>query len=279
MSKPVLLFDIGGTKIRAGISQTGRTIDSVQLSKTPANFSDGVQECVRLAKALLHGQEPRLCVVGIAGVLSLKKTGVLRSRNLRGWEGKPLGPSLTKALRCPVIIENDANLGGLGEAMFGAARGRPVVAFLTVGTGFGGARIVEGCLDRSALGFEPGKQIVSHQGRGKPKTIEGLVSGAAVTKRFRKLPREIRDAGTWRSLSDLFSLGVLNAIVFWSPDVVVLGGSMLNQPGLSIQVVRRNVQQWLRVYPKHPAIVRGQLGDTAGLYGGLALASMQKNKR
>ena len=123
-----------------------------------------------------------------------------------------------------IIIENDASMAGVGEAQFGAGRGFEIVAYITVSTGVGGAKIVNGKIDEHAVGFEPGKQIMDVN---SGKTLEDMISGKALQEKFGKHPKEIKDQGVWDNHAWLLAIGLNNIIMEWSPNCVVLGGSMI----------------------------------------------------
>src|SRR6185437_2466030 len=101
---------------------------------------------------------------GIAGVLNKAKDQLLNAPNLVNWINQPLGQSLSDIVSVSVKLENDASLGGLGEATYGSGQGYKIVGYLTIGTGVGGTRIVNGRIDQNALGFEPGHQTIDING-------------------------------------------------------------------------------------------------------------------
>lgn len=271
-SRPVLLFDIGATNLRFTITCSKTALGEVVELPTPRRFDDLIQIFQTLRGSLTPGCRIHQIVGGIAGQMDNTGDQLMVTTNIApDWLNKPLGSTLEKIFRAPVRMLNDVALGGVGEAVFGAGRGHRIVAFLMLGTGYGGARIVNQCLDVSARGFEPGKQriiINSHNA----VTIGSQVSGRGVAKRFKKPPREIHDDKIWRSVSEIFGYSVVNAILLWSPDVVVLGGSMFKDPGIRLPIVRQVVNKNLAEFPSLPRIVLGKLGDKFGLYGALALA-------
>lgn len=86
-----------------------------------------------------------------------------------------------------MFLANDADLVGLGEAVYGAGKGYKVVAYFTVSTGVGGARIVNKRIDKGVFSFEPGWQYVYGQGlnscnRQMYDFLEFFVSGTALAK-------------------------------------------------------------------------------------------------
>jgi predicted NBD/HSP70 family sugar kinase len=219
----------------------------------------------------------------IAGVFSKDKSILLISPHLPGWNGKGVKLAIASALSCEVYLENDAAVVGLGEAVYGAGKGADIVAYITISTGVGGARIIKGQIDASAMGFEPGHQIIDADGTlwqhavcGKGSDFEDAVSGTAISTRYGKKPFEITDEKFWDDMARVVAFGLNNTIVHWSPDVVILGGSMMKKIGIPIERVREHLKGILHIFPVHPRIEHATLGDIGGLYGALALIKSMK---
>jgi len=269
---PVLLFDIGATNLRLALTSSKTALGEVIELPTPRRFDDLIQIFRTLRGTLAPGRRIGRIVGGIAGQMDSTGNKLIVTTNISpDWLNRPFGATLNKIFNAPVNIQNDVALGALGEAAYGAGRGERIVAFLMLGTGYGGCRIVDQRIDDSTRGFEPGKQRMIINGH-KAVTIGSQVSGRGVTERFKKLPREIHDVRIWRGISETFGYSVVNAILMWSPDVVVLGGSMFKNPGILLPTVQQVVDKNLSEFPTRPRIVLGELGDKFGLYGALALA-------
>lgn len=261
-----LLFDIGGTKMRLAVSRDGKTLGAPIIVSTPEKFFEGMQLFKEITIGLIRANKAdkvKAVAGGVAGPLDSKKTKLLRAPNLSGWVGKPLAQELKKMFKAPVHLENDAALAGLGEGVYGAGRGHKIVAYLTVSTGVGGARIVDGRIDASAFGFEPGHQLVGSSG----KTLGSYISGNSLQKRFHLPAKEIKDKKVWDETARWLSMGLHNTIVHWSPEVVVLGGSIMHD--ISLALVKRELKKTLIIFPRLPEIKKAELGDTAGLWGAL----------
>ncbi len=269
-----LLFDIGGTKMRLAVSKNGKHMERPKIVPTPADFDEGMRVFADIVSSLVAGGNIAMAVGGIAGPLDTRKAKLVNAPHLPGWIGKALKQALEKATGTKkVYLENDAALSGLGEAHFGAGKGAAIVAYLTVSTGIGGARIVDGRIDRSAMGFEPGDQII-HAG----KSLEYYVSGSALSLRHHKKPYAIDDIQVWDEAARYLAYGVHNTIVHWSPDRVVVGGSiMLNC--ISLSKVISYAKQIMGIFPELPEIKKAALGDVSGLYGALALLAQIKKVR
>lgn len=263
--------------MRLAASQDGKNISRPKIIPTPQNFSAAIAEFKTMAAELSNGAKITAVAGGIAGPLDDTKSMILNAHNLPDWNLKPFKKEIEKTVKAPVVIENDAAVFGLGEATRGAGTGKKIVAYITVSTGVGGSRIVNGAIDNRAVSFEPGQQLIDPQKTLCPEcvgagTLENLVSGGALKKRFGKSPVEIKDAQIWEQLAEWLAYGLNNTIVHWSPDILILGGPMLwGKPAISLERVRFHLKNILKIFPELPEIKASQLKDLGGLYGALEL--------
>lgn len=272
-----ILFDIGGTKLRLTASFDGKHLEKPLIIPTPSDFSQGMRFFQESVQQLSQGEPIRAIAGGIAGPLDKAKTMLLNSPNIPGWIGKPLKETLEEYFSVPVFIENDAALAGLGEAQIGEASGKSIIAYITVSTGVGGVRIVDGKIDRNERGFEPGHQIIMKDGELCPGCnqrghLEGHVGGASLAKRIGQRPEEIEDAAVWDTVAYDLAIGLTNTIVHWSPDAVILGGSLMQK--IPFATLKAHLYELLTIYPDKPLLLPASLGDEGGLYGALALLKL-----
>lgn len=268
-----LVFDIGRTNIRIATSSDRKTISEPRVVPTPKEFEQGIQTLKQLAEELSQGEKIEILAGGVTGPLNKDRSMQLASPNVGGWNQKPLKTELEKIFGTPVYLENDAALATLGEASFGAGIGKDIVAFLTISTGVGGGRVVNGKIDENTLGFEPGHQIIVIDGNpcycGGKGHLESYVSGSALERIYGKKGEEIKDEQIWDSVTKYLSIGLNNTIVHWSPDIVILGGSVMKS--IPLDKVKTYLEDILTIFPKGPEIALSKLGDSAGLYGALKL--------
>ncbi len=265
-----IIFDIGGTNMRVAAGDKKGALKPAVLP-TPQDFNRAIKQFAGMAKKITKGKRINFCVGGVPGPLNGQKTEASNAPNLPRWNNKPFAKAIAKALKCRVILENDASLAGLGEAIFGAGRNKKIVAYLIVGTGVGGARIVKGKIDENIYGFEPGHQIVA-ENKGKPRTLESLIGGKSLKKRYGKIATEITSRVVWEKELKYLAFGVNNLIVHWSPNVVVLGGVLIKKTKqLKVSEIFAEIKKINKIFPKLPEIKKSQLGDSAGLYGALAI--------
>lgn len=262
--------------MRVAISADGVAITSSNILPTPFSFKEGMLQFKRMVKALVNDDTVTAASGGIAGTLNKEKSLLSFAPNLRNWVTKPLKRSIQQMVgeTVAVYIQNDAALAGLGEAQLGAGQGKRIVMYYTVSTGVGGARIVDGQIDEGS--FEPGHQVVctgcEKGGCARPLYLEDYISGRGLTMRYQRDPSHIHTVKIWDQVAKWLAYGLNNSIVHWSPEVVVLGGGLINHNAISIVKVRKYLKQTLRVFSAIPLIKKARLGDESGLYGALVFA-------
>ncbi len=281
--------DIGGTKMRIALSNDGKEfLFPPVISKTPKTPTEAAAAIVSVltAHAISSGSVSGISC-GVAGTFNKDRTKLLQSPNMpQDW----VGPSLTEVfgdtIGLPVWFENDTALIGLGESTQGAGRGSSILAYITVSTGVGGVRIVDGKIDKASLGFEPGHQIIDADQTMCPECVrntkgvvdlESMISGSGLEKRRGIKPYEIpQEDPVWNVLAKWLSFGLYNVTLHWSPDRIVLGGSMIvGDPRIPLQIVSDNLNNQLA--GNAPEVRSAALGDFGGLWGGFSkLAAVDK---
>ena len=248
----------------------------VESFKTPPKFEDGMPKLVELIDKLADKKIKGISG-GVRGRLDEDKTGIENDGPLNLWKDKSIVEFLEKKYKVPVMIENDSAVAGVGEAVYGGGKGLEIVAYHTVSTGVGGVKIEDGEIDSASVGFEPGHQILDVDrtilGEDVTPTLENLVSGTAVAERFSCKAYEIPQSDiVWKELAVYLAQGLRNTILYWSPDVIVLGGSMIiGDPKIEIDEIRKATVEVMDGFVATPLIVEAELGDEAGLWGALAI--------
>jgi len=272
-----LLFDIGGSKIRIARAASRDTFDTPVVIPTPQKFDEAMVAIRETVRSITKGSAVEYAVGGLPGVRDVDGN-LFNWTNVPDWEGKPIASSLKEAFGAQMLVlQNDASVVGLGEAAYGAGKGYHIVAYVTISTGVGGGKIVDCKIDPSSIGFEPGHQLID--GRDGAVELESVVSGRSIHKRFGKHPRDIsKDDPIWRELAKPLAQGLHNIRVTWSPDVFVLGGSMIiGDPAISIDAIEKEFLTLPHIFPKQPIIKKAELGDFGGLYGALKLIESNVN--
>lgn len=265
-----ILADIGGTKTRIARSDDLESFAEPLVFDTPQTYEEGVELLVKHANALSGSKSIHAIMMGLPGVLSRdKRTLFDAAHHLAHWNHRNIAGRIETTLGTRVFLENDTALVGLGESHFGAGKDVALMAYITVSTGVNGVRIVDGMIDRAMLGFEIGDQFMTLD--NPPKMLEDLVSGSYISKKYGKHPRELgNDSPVWDELAHMLALGLHNTIVHWSPEVIVLGGSMFNDIGISVGRVEEHLWPLLMRFPERPRLVHSSLASVGGLWGGLA---------
>lgn len=263
-----LLFDIGGTKTRIALSYDMESFDNPIIIPTSQNYNDGILMFKKVVSDISKGGKIKIIAGGIRGILNKEKTMLENDHILRNWIKKPLKNDLENIFKAKAYIRNDAEIVGLGEAVYGAGKGNEIVAYITVSTGVGGARIVSGKIDKNRFGFEPGHQIIDIKNN---KSLEDLISGISFEKRENKKLYEIYDLKIWDNFARIFAFGLYNTILHWSPDIVVLGGSIITgNHGINIENVKKYLNEINTKFLELSKIKKAELGDIGGIYGALA---------
>ena len=260
-----IVFDIGGTKMRVA-SAVGEVLGDFRKTTTPQNPNEAIAQFTALAKEVADGGAIKRAAGSIRGIIF--DGAFWKDAMLPQWEGMRIQEELQLALGAPVLIKNDCAVIGLGENHAGAGMGSKIMAYVTVSTGVNGARIVGGAIDQYHYGFEIGRQFIGDY------MLEDLISGTAVRKKFGIEPKDLDSLEERNKLADILALGLYNTVMHWSPDTIVIGGSMIiGTNPIPLPRVEASLGGLLTMFPKPPIIKMASLGDTGGLVGGAILAS------
>src|SRR3989344_841571 len=272
-----LFFDIGGTNMRIAVSSDGKTLTATKTILTPKDFNQGIQHLKQAADELSQGQKIQAIAGGVAVVFDGQRQTLIKSAHLPNWVGKPLLVELKRMFDCPIFLQNEAALEGLGEAVLGSGKDKKLVVLITVGTGVGGVKIVNGRFDDNLLGFEPGHQIIVPDGEectcGGKGHLEAYVGGSYLEKRYGQKAKNIKDPQIWDRIAKYLAIGLYNSSVHWSPEVIILGGSVVKS--IPLESVRNYLQEFSTIFPQMPELKLVTLGDEAGLIGALEYLKQQ----
>ncbi|PIT97914.1 MAG: hypothetical protein COT71_03610 [Candidatus Andersenbacteria bacterium CG10_big_fil_rev_8_21_14_0_10_54_11] len=267
-----LLIDIGGTNTRMAVSRNGGLSEPHEFPTAP-DAAQAIQTITAAARRLTSSPITRVAAA-LPGLLASDRASLTWSPNLPAWQGHPLAARLRNQLHAPVTLHNDADFAGLGEALYGAGRGYRIVAYFTISTGIGGSRIIDGRIDDAAGGLEPGHQILDLDGtlypeEAAPATLEGLIGGASTERRFRQPPKNIRDPAVWETYARQLAAGLKNAICFWSPHIIIIGGPMMRDIKLAATV--RHLRTLIAPAIPLPPILPAALADNIRALRGAAV--------
>ena len=275
------LFDIGGTRTRLAVSRGLDEVGEKLIIDTPQDYDQAISIIKESAEKLLGGEKVISAAGGIASVLDKDKATLFRPPHLKQWQGKSLKKDLMEIFEANVYLENDTDMAGLGEAVCGAGKNERILAYITMSTGIGGSRIVDQKIDVYSFGFEPGHQIIDLDGTVCPECRafedpegvghwEALCSGAAIKRRFGQEPKDITDESIWSEIIDLICVGLNNTVVFWSPDIIVLGGGLLRSQFIDTGRIEDKLRTLISIFPEPPKIKKAELGDLSAVYGAMS---------
>jgi predicted NBD/HSP70 family sugar kinase len=257
--------DIGGTQMRIAGSKDCVHFDKPIIEETPDRPEEGLLLIIDTIKRLAGSQNIDAVSIGIAGVLNQEHSFLLKAPHLGKWERLPIKEKIEKALKTKVHIENDTDIVGLGEAMSGAGRGYEICVYITVSTGIGGVKIINGKFEKNRYGFEPGFQILNNE---TGQNWEDLSSGTAVEKKFGMHPKDVAKTSDWDEVENNVAIGLHNCILHWSPDVIVLGGAMSRD--FDFSRLKDKISARMQIHPDLPDIKKAELDSIGGIYGGFA---------
>ena len=301
-------IDLGGTSVKAAlVDELGDTFfENVLPSFASVSASAVLGQLAKAASALrqkadANGWTVRGIGLGTPGIVDETSRMVLGgAENISGWENIDVATPLEERTGLPVVIGNDANMMGIGETRYGAAKGCTHVVFLTVGTGIGGAVIIDGKLfsGYANRGTELGHVPLIADGEqcacGATGCLEHYASTSALVRRFSELAKErsqvfdtpvngemivrLYQEGSpiaVRCMNEHFfylGRGIAGFINIFSPQRVVIGGGISEAGPFYIEEIRKVVrQQVMSSCAVNTEIVASSLGNRAGLVGAASL--------
>lgn len=186
----LLGIEIGGTKLQLGVG-SGDGSPLVALERARVRPEDGAQSILKqidaLAGPLIERHSVAAIGVGFGGPVEADSGRTIVSHQVDGWEDFPLADWCRRKLGLPTALGNDSDMAGLGEARFGAGSGRRVVFYSNVGSGIGGALVVDGRLYRGSRGVasEIGHLRPGLQSDRPDQTVESMASGWGIAAEAR----------------------------------------------------------------------------------------------
>lgn len=293
--------DFGHRHLRVAIGDLSYDVLAEESRPLPSDHTatDGIALAAELVDQLLVRvgcDRDRVIGVGLGLPAPIDRvTGHVGSASiLPGWVGIPAADALGSRLGLPTLVDNDANLGALGEVIWGAGSGCTDLAYIKVSTGIGAGLLIDGHIHRGASGTagEIGHTTIDEHGRvcqcGNRGCLETLAAGPFIVEMLRPslgadltLARAVElacqgDAGCRRVIADAgrhIGVAVANLCNLINPERVVVGGDVAAAGELLLAPLREIVSR--QAIPSAAAdvtIVSGQLGDRAEVLGALALA-------
>jgi predicted NBD/HSP70 family sugar kinase len=258
--------DIGGTKtLVAVLDEHGKIVESKKFP-TPKSYDNFLLE---LANAVHHLEHKDFKAAGVAapGRIDRKHGRVVELGNL-GWTNFPLEANCEKIFKCPVVVENDANLAALSEAMLHKDVDR--VLYVTISTGIGTGLVYKQRLDPAVLNGEGGHILLPY--KGKLTKWETFASGRAIYKHFGKKAAEITEEKDWKHIVRNLSLGFVELNAVYQPDLIIIGGSIGTYFDRYGDLLQAELDKHEVPVIAIPRITKAQRPEEAGVFGCYELA-------
>src|SRR5262245_54143100 len=154
-------IEIGGTKLQFLVGDQSLEVrERRRLDVDRAKGGAGIREQMQqVLPELVEAWQPAAIGVGFGGPVDWKAGRIFRSHQIEGWSGFELGAWVQSLTGRPVRVDNDANMGALGEAVRGAGVGFNPVFYVTLGSGVGGGLVLDGKIYHGA---KPGESEIGH---------------------------------------------------------------------------------------------------------------------
>ena len=298
----VIGIDLGGTAIKLGrfsedgICHQSLTVPTPQPATPEAVLATITDAILQLQtppflKGGQGGDQIRAIGIGTPGPVDAIGRIARVAINLKNWHNVPLADWLEAKTGLPTILENDANCAGLGEAWLGAGRHFKNLILLTLGTGVGGAVILDGKLFSGHQGAagELGLIAINPDGpecnSGNRGSLEQYVSVQAIRRETGLEPLELANLAKsgdakaleyWQNYGRYLGIGLASIIYILTPEAIIIGGGISAAAEFFLPTVRSEIER--RVLPssrENLQLLVAELGNQAGMVGAAKLAFMQ----
>lgn len=283
-------IDLGGTQVRVALARSDGRIVASSKTRTPSLA--GPEGLVRWAAAAIErmrqGEQVRSVAIGAPGPIDMVKGVLVNPPNLEGWHNVHLVSMLEAQLGCQVLLQNDANLAGLGEFHHGAGKGSRNMVYVTWSTGIGGGLIIDGSLYSGSHGTagEVGHMILDPDGPldscGQRGCLEVFAGGHMLQRQTGVPAQELFAAAsrgdpeatmTVHRAATYVGMGLINLTNLIDPEVIVIGGGVTRSWKLVSPVLLETLRSSPFIKPaRRPRVRRARLGDRAGQVGAVEWA-------
>lgn len=286
----VLGIDLGGSAIKLGrFNQDGRCLQALTVPTPHPATPDAVLVAMVEAIAQIDPEQQAIAIgVGTPGPTDATGRIARVAINLQGWHDVPLADWLEAKTDRPTVLANDANCAGLGEAWLGAGRWYRHLILLTLGTGVGGAIILDGKLFTGHHGSAGELGLITLNPDGPPcnsgnrGSLEQYASVQAIRRRTGLEPDALSVLATagdtkalafWQDYGRDLGAGLASLVYVLTPEAIVIGGGVSASADLFFPTMQAELEQ--RVLPSSRAglqLLRAELGNQAGIVGAARLA-------
>jgi glucokinase len=271
----ILAIDIGGTKFSMAVFDGDRMVKRESRATDAAGGREWMAERIGEICARWRREFPlERCGIGFGGPVNFAAQRVVFSTHVGGWNDFDLCGFVSEAASVPAVMDNDANVGAIGEAGFGAGQGYSPLLYMTLSTGIGGG-VWRGA---DSYGGEIGHLTIRPEGPeclcGARGCYERMCCGLWLERDHGKPASELmQDAGfVARYVVDL-ALGLKAAIMLLNPERIVIGGGISKAGDRLFAPLREELGRQITAWSgARIDVVPAALGDDSVLYGALSLA-------
>lgn len=259
-----LAIDTGGTKTLVVVFSHNGQILHEQKFPTDKNYRKFTNQLESAIRNLQADYKVSAVCIAVPGIVDRKSGRGLRFGNLP-WRDVPIKHDVSAMVDdVPVLVENDANLAGLSEAVLVQDKYKKVL-YLTISTGIGDGIIINGIIDPSFADSESGQMMLEHE--GKLQKWEDFASGRAIKTKYGKLAREINDEHIWHDYVRGLAQGVDELVATLSPDVVIIGGGVGSHFAKFGHFLAHELKKYENEMVKMPPVQAAKRPEEAVIYG------------
>lgn len=286
----VIGIDLGGTAIKLGrFLEDGTCLESLSIATPQPSFPEAVVESIAFTVNKLKDNNNCIAIgIGSPGPADSEGRIAKIAINLIGWDNVPLADWLEVKTGLPTVVANDANCAGIGEAWLGAGRKFKHSILLTLGTGVGGAIILDGKLFKGHFGAagELGLTTLDPNGHpcrsGNRGSLEQHASIGAIYRATSKEPAELGKLARlgdrkalefWHGYGQTLGAGIASLIYVLTPEAVIIGGGISASAEYFLPATIAEIEK--RVLPTSRLglqVLTAELGNKAGMLGAARLA-------
>jgi glucokinase len=277
-----LAIDVGGSKFSMAVFESRRLVQRESHATDRQGGREWMLASIHatIQKWSAHYQFD-CCGIGFGGPVDFERQRVILSTHVEGWCDFDLPGHLKKLLGFVPVMDNDANAGALGEALYGAGRGYRPLFYLTLSTGIGGGLVSSDTVYRGADSYagEIGHLTIRPAGPeclcGSHGCLERMCSGLWLERDHGRPASELmRDPGFVESYVLDLALGLKSAIMLLNPARIVVGGGISKAGDRLFLPLRAELRKQITAWSRARIdVVPAELGDDSVLWGAMALAT------
>jgi predicted NBD/HSP70 family sugar kinase len=263
--------DIGGTKtLVAAIDDSGVILEKIKFP-TNKDYEQFLNELKQNVNAL-ENKEFQAGGVGMAASVMDREHGRAISFGNLPWTNVSIQKDIEEITSCPMVIENDAKMAALSEAMLVKDEYARVL-YVTVSTGIGFAIVDHQIIDDN-FGDAGGKSLMLEH-NGQTVSWESFASGHAIVEEYHQMAKDINDPEVWKKVSAELAQGFIHLIAVTEPDLIVIGGSVGNYYDKYGTFLIEDIKEYHMPLVKLPVIRGAQRPDDCVIYGCYDLAKQK----